>query len=102
MPPLYVLPCSLCVIENALGHVTADEWLLRIRPELGPRGTATVMTPNCVSSVHHLCVCSYVIVSVFVFVYVCVLLHRGPQGSGQIVEKDLFWGKKERKRCFCV
>lgn len=62
---------ALSVIENALGHMTVAERLFRIRPELGPRGNATVTTPNGVFSVHHLCVYmhSYVLVSVFVFAF---------------------------------
>lgn len=74
-PLLCAAMLSLCVIENALGHVTVDERLFRIRPELGPRGNATVTTPNGVLSVHHLCVCicPYVLVSIFILacMYVC-------------------------------
>lgn len=65
-------PCSLCAIENALGHVTEDERLFRIRPEKGPRGNPTVTTPNAVFCVHHLCM--YVLICVF------ILLHKGLHG----------------------
>lgn len=65
-------PCSLCAIENALGHVTEDERLFRIRPEKGLRGNPTVTTPNAVFCVHHLC--TYVLICVF------ILLHKGLYG----------------------
>lgn len=50
-------PCCHWVIKKALGHMTVDEQLFRIRPELGPRGSATVTTPNGVFSVGRVCVC---------------------------------------------
>ncbi len=62
--------CSVCVIKSALGHMTVDERFFRIRPELGPRGNATMTAPNGVFSVHHLCV--YVRVNAFVFALICV------------------------------
>lgn len=32
---LYVAPCSLRILENALGHMTVDEWLSGMRSESG-------------------------------------------------------------------
>ena len=71
LSPCCAPPCSLCAIENALGHVTEDE-LFRIRPEKGPRGNPTVTTPNAVFCVRHLCM--YVLICVF------ILLHKGLHG----------------------
>lgn len=82
--PLYVPPCSLCVIENALGHVTVDEWLFRIRPELGPRGNATVTTPNCLSSVYHLCVYVLICDCKCICICMCVCLHSAAQSSVRV------------------
>lgn len=56
--PYRMPPCFLSTITNALGHVTVEERLFRIRPELGPRGNPTVTTPNGVFSMHHLCTCT--------------------------------------------
>ena len=72
LSPCCAPPCSLCAIENALGHVTEDERLFRIRPEKGPRGNPTVTTPNAVFCVRHLCM--YVLICVF------ILLHKGLYG----------------------
>ena len=72
LSPCCAPPCSLCAIENALGHVTEDERLFRIRPEKGPRGNPTVTTPNAVFCVRHLCM--YVLICVF------ILLHKGLHG----------------------
>lgn len=39
-------PGSFCVPENALGHVTVDEWLSGMRSTSGSGGNATVTIPN--------------------------------------------------------
>ncbi len=95
------LLCSLCVIENALGHVTVDEWLFRIRPELGPRGNSTVTTSNGVFSVHHLCVCVCVCVLICACKRVCISVcmcmfafscTKVCKGLAKVVVSCQFWG----------
>lgn len=55
---LYVAPCSLCILENALGHMTVDEWLSGMRSESGSGGNAAVTIPNgppCAPSAFNIC-----------------------------------------------
>lgn len=73
--------CRHALSVIALGHVTVDGLLFRIRPELCPRGNATMTTRNGVFSVHHLyvliCACECICVSVHVCAFSCTKVCKG-------------------------